>query len=162
MKKLHIGVNLSALRRTKVYEYALRFLFGGAITAFTGLLAKHYGASLGGLFLAFPAIFPATATLVEKHEKQKKQRAGLDGTIRGRQSAGVDAAGASLGSIGLVAFALIFWGLIPHLATWIVLLCATAAWMLICAILWYLRKTKFGLRSLLTRRHRSLTPARRR
>jgi hypothetical protein len=30
------------------------------------------GPRVGGLFLAFPAIFPASATLVEKHEKQKK------------------------------------------------------------------------------------------
>ena len=28
------------------------------------------------LFLAFPAIFPASATLIEKHEKEKKEREG--------------------------------------------------------------------------------------
>jgi hypothetical protein len=30
-----------------------------------GLLAKKFGSTVGGLFLAFPAIFPASATLIE-------------------------------------------------------------------------------------------------
>ena len=38
---------------------------------------QRWGPGIGGLFLAFPAIFPASATLVEKHEKQKKNRAGI-------------------------------------------------------------------------------------
>jgi hypothetical protein len=40
---------------------------------------------VGGLFLAFPSIFPAAASLVESHEKKKKGRVGLDGETRGRQ-----------------------------------------------------------------------------
>ena len=35
--------------------------------------AKRYGPGVAGLFLAFPAIFPAGATLIEKHEKEKKR-----------------------------------------------------------------------------------------
>jgi hypothetical protein len=66
---MRISVNLSALRKTKWYEYAIRFVFGGAITAFAGVVAKEYGPVLGGLFLAFPAIFPASATLLERHER---------------------------------------------------------------------------------------------
>jgi len=62
------------------------------------MIAKKFGPEVGGLFLAFPAIFPATATLLEKHEKQKKQRKGLNGTKRGRLAAGVDAAGAAMGA----------------------------------------------------------------
>jgi hypothetical protein len=42
-------------------------LLGGVVTVVAGLLAKHYGPVFGGLFLAFPAIFPASATLVDKH-----------------------------------------------------------------------------------------------
>ena len=45
----------------------------------TGIIAKKFGPGMGGLFLAFPAIFPARATLVEKHEKEKKQQAGMEG-----------------------------------------------------------------------------------
>lgn len=148
MKKLHIAADPTALQRTNWYEYLLRFLFGGVITALAGIIANRFGPGIGGLFLAFPAIFPASATLIEKHEKQKKRRAGVDGTIRGRLAAGLDAAGAALGSIGLVAFALVFWLLIPHAATWLVLLCATVAWMLVSGSLWYLRKIKLGLHPL--------------
>ena len=97
---MKISLDLSALGKTKWFEYALRFAFGGSITVAAGLVAKKWGPGVGGLFLAFPAIFPASATLVEKHEKQEKQQHGLDGTNRGRE-----AAGAEIGSIGLIGFA---------------------------------------------------------
>ena len=72
-----VKFDLSALAATKWYEYGIRFCFGGAITVIAGLLAKEFGPVFGGLFLAFPAIFPASATLVEKHEKEKKREAGI-------------------------------------------------------------------------------------
>lgn len=161
MKKLRITVDATALKRTTWHEYLLRFIFGGAITAAAGIIARHFGSEIGGLFLAFPAIFPASATLVEKHERRKKSRAGLQGTIRGRQAAGIDAAGAALGSIGLIAFALGFWLLIAHAATWLALLAATIAWMVLSGCLWYLRKTKFGLRSFHTRHDHPIPTPRR-
>src|SRR6202790_743112 len=98
---VRVSLDFSAFGRTKGYEYAVRFLFGGATTVVAGLLAKHFGPALGGLFLAFPAIFPASATLVEKHEKEKKLEAGIPETIRGRQAAALDARGATMGSVGL-------------------------------------------------------------
>ena len=110
---MKVSANFSALKKTKWYEYAVRFLSGGTVTVVAGLLAKHYGPVFGGLFLTFPAIFPASATLVDKHERQKKQRAGIPQTTRGRQVAGVDAAGAALGSLGLATFACIVWKLLP-------------------------------------------------
>jgi hypothetical protein len=106
---MRVSADFSALKETKWYEFAVRFFFGGAITVITGLLAKHYGPVFGGLFLAFPAIFPASATLVEKHEREKKQRAGIMHTIRGRQSAALDARGAAIGSLGLIVFAIVVW-----------------------------------------------------
>jgi Protein of unknown function (DUF3147) len=145
MKKLHIAVNPAALRRTKWYEYLLRFIFGGAITAVAGIIARRYGPGIGGVFLAFPAIFPASATLIEKHEKQKKRKAGLRGTVRGRQAAGLDAVGAALGSVGLAVFAVMFWMLIPRVPAWLAIICATIVWMLVSGSLWYLRKMKAGL-----------------
>jgi len=90
---MKVHADFSALRRTKWYEYAIRFLFGGIVTAITGMIARKFGPQAGGLFLAFPAIFPATATLLEKHEEERKQRQGLNGTKRGRLVAGVDAGG---------------------------------------------------------------------
>jgi Protein of unknown function (DUF3147) len=76
--------DLSALAKTKWYEYAVRFAFGGVVTVFAGLVAKHFSPVVGGLFLAFPAIFPASATLVEKHEEEKKRKAGIIRTSRGK------------------------------------------------------------------------------
>jgi hypothetical protein len=53
---------------------------------------------VGGLFLAFPAIFPASATLIEKHEKERKQRDGLKGAYQAAEAVSVDAAGAAIGT----------------------------------------------------------------
>jgi len=97
-----VKVDLSSLKSTKPHEYAIRFFFGGLLTTLTGLIAKKYGPVIGGLFLAFPAIFPASVTLIEKHEKQKKQKVGYDGTNRGRNAASLEAGGASIGALALV------------------------------------------------------------
>src|SRR5882762_5133867 len=133
---MKVHADFSALRRTKWYEYAIRFLFGGIITAITGMIAKKFGPEVGGLFLAFPAIFPATATLIEKHEKQKKQRKGLNGTKRGRLAASVDAAGAAMGAGGLLIFALIVWKLLPGNPASMVLAGATLAWVIVAVSIW--------------------------
>jgi hypothetical protein len=135
-----VSLDFSAFGRTKWYEYAVRFLFGGAITVIAGLLAKHFGPAFGGLFLAFPAIFPASATLVEKHEKEKKKRAGISHTNRGLQAAAVDAAGAAMGSVGLVVFGFTIWKLLPLWHASAALLCATVGWLATSFALWRIRK----------------------
>jgi hypothetical protein len=58
---MQIKVDLSVLGQTKWYEYAVRFLFGGLITAVAGIIVQKFGPGIGGIFLAFPAIFPASA-----------------------------------------------------------------------------------------------------
>jgi hypothetical protein len=137
---MKVSADFSALKKTKWYEYAVRFLLGGSVTVVAGLLAKYYGPVFGGLFMAFPAIFPASATLVDKHERQKKQRAGIHQTTRGRQLAGVDAAGAALGSLGLATFAYIIWKLLPVWNVAAVFIAAVAAWFCVSCALWWLRK----------------------
>jgi hypothetical protein len=137
---MQIKVDLSVLGQTKWYEYAVRFLFGGLITAVAGIIAKKFGPGIGGLFLAFPAIFPASATLIEKHEKQKKEREGLRGTQRGREASSIDAAGSAMGSIGLLVFALLVWQLVPRHGTWMVLMASTAAWLTVSVLIWHVRK----------------------
>ena len=109
------------------------------MTVLAGLIAKNFGPGLGGLFLAFPAIFPAGATLIEKHEKQKKERAGVNGTQRGRTAAGLDAAGAAIGTVGLLCFAVLVWQLIMSYNIWIVLTAATCAWLTVSVLIWHLR-----------------------
>ena len=64
----------SALKETKGYEYLVRFGLGGITTVLAGVIADRFGPATGGLFLAFPAIFCASATLIEKHERERKQR----------------------------------------------------------------------------------------
>ena len=135
-REMRIRFDLSKLRQTTWYEYALRFLFGGAISAVAAVISKKFGPEVGGLFLAFPAIFPSGATLIEKHEREKKERKGLHGTIRGRTAAGVDAAGAAMGACGLVAFAVLAWKLLPYYATWAVLLGATLIWLGVSVSIW--------------------------
>ena len=135
-----IKLSTSGLRQTKWHECVIRFLLGGAITAIAGIIAKKFGPELGGLFLAFPAIFPASATLIEKHEKQKKEQHGVHGTIRGRNAAAVDAAGAAMGSIGLLIFAVLVWNLIPHHRGWSVLAGASLAWFAVSFLAWRIRK----------------------
>ena len=132
---MRIEVNFGALKRSKWYEYVVRFLFGGTVAVLAGLIAKHYGPEIGGLFLAFPAIFPATATLLEKHEEQKQQS-----KFRVREVAAIDAAGASIGSIGLVGFAFIGWRAFPDFPLTAVLAAATAAWLLVAISVWRARK----------------------
>jgi hypothetical protein len=137
-----IKVDLSSLRETKPHEYAMRFLFGGMCTVLAGLIAKRFGPAVGGVFLAFPAIFPAGASLIEDHEKKRKAEYGLNGTVRGRLAASIDAAGASLGCIGLMAFAIILWRGIPgHNAYWVIFL-ASCAWMLLSVALWAVRRKR--------------------
>lgn len=137
---MRIKIDLSTLRQTKWHDYAIRFLFGGLITALAGIIARKFGPGIGGLFLAFPAIFPASATLIEKHEKQKKESAGLNGVARGRSAASVDAAGSSMGSIGLFVFAFVVWQFMPRDRAWIVLGSATLLWLGVSVAAWQIRK----------------------
>ena|ERR1700688_2165036 len=133
---MNIKLNLSALHESRWYEYASRFVFGGTATAITGLIAKKFGPSVGGLFLAFPAIFPASASLVEKHERQKKERAGVNGTNRAKDAAAADAYGAGIGTIGLAFFGGIVWWLLPTFPTWAVLSVASLVWLGLSILIW--------------------------
>jgi hypothetical protein len=142
--RIPVRVDGSALRDAKWSQYAVRFLFGGIVTAIAGLVAQHYGPVIAGLLLAFPAIFPASATLIEKHEKQQKEKNGMNGTVRGREAASVDAAGSAMGSLGLVVFATIIWQFLPTHSGWAVLGAATVAWAVISVFLWQIRKRGIG------------------
>ena len=135
-----VGARISAIKGIKPHEWIIRFVFGGAVCVAAGLIAQHYGPVIGGLFLAFPAIFPAGASLVEAHEKQHKARAGYDGTNRGRTVAAIDAYGAAMGCIALAAFALFFWIWLPRTSPWVVFLLATLVWLTVAVGLWLLRK----------------------
>ena len=129
----------SSLREGRWYEYLIRFALGGAATVFTGLVSSRYGASIGGLFLALPAIFCASATLIEKHEIRRKREAGLAGERRGKEAAALDAAGAALGAFGLLAFAIVF-SLIVESSIPAAFVGASLAWLIVSVAAWYVRR----------------------
>ncbi len=137
---MQVKLNLSVLKETKWHQLAVRFLCGGLATAAAGVIAKKFGPGIGGLFLAFPAIFPAGATLLEKHEKERKERLGMHGSIRARKAVAIDATGAAMGSIGLLGFAWLMYRFVENAHPYVVLLISTAAWMLISLALWFVRQ----------------------
>src|ERR1039457_5725039 len=69
---MRIGLDVSSMQHFRWRDFAVRFVFGGIVTALAGLIATRYGPGVAGLFLAFPAMFPAGATLIEKQEREKK------------------------------------------------------------------------------------------
>ena len=118
-----VEVDPKGLGKNTWKSYAVRFVFGGVITFITGLIAARFGPVVGGLFLAFPAILPASLTLVKKHD--------------GEEKAGEDALGSITGTFGLAAFGGVIWGLGATLAAWQALLCAAAAWTVVGTSLWF-------------------------
>jgi hypothetical protein len=109
-----VRIKWAALKQTHGYEYLVRFALGGLATLLAGVIADRFGPETGGLFLAFPAILCASATLVEKHERDRKPRQGLKGAERGRRAAALDATGAGWGSLALGTFAIAIWRLAPY------------------------------------------------
>ncbi len=134
-----LKLKLSALSETEWHEYVVRFGLGGLATVVAGVVAKLGGPETGGLFLALPAIFCASTTLIEEHERRRKARAGLKGARRGRDAAALDSAGAALGSVALAGFGGLIWLLAPPLG-WASLLPAFAAWCAVSVALWWARR----------------------
>lgn len=138
-----VKVRLEAIKGIRAHEWMIRFVFGGGACVAAGLISKRFGPEIGGLFLAFPAIFPASASLVEAHERKHKAKVGLDGTMRGRTVAGVDAVGAAMGCIGLAGFAAVCWLGLPRLAAIGVFLLAALVWFGAAILAWWTRKRRF-------------------
>jgi len=138
---MRLHLQFESLRETTPREYAKRFLFGGVVTLTATLIADHYGPVIGGLFLAFPGIFPGGISLVEKHKIERETEQGKQGIKSARGEAAVEATGASIGAIGLAAFALTLWkGLASGHALIPVLICAGTAWTATSWAGWWLRE----------------------
>lgn len=116
--------NPEGLKKARARDWLIRFVFGGVITACTGLIARRYGPSVGGLFLAFPAILPASLTLVKEHD--------------GRAQAADDARGACLGAVALAAFAAAMILLLRWIPAAAALAGAAAVWTSCAVALWWL------------------------
>lgn len=150
-----IRISPSALKEGRWYEYLVRFVLGGGATVFAGLISSRYGAAVGGLFLALPAIFCASATLIEKHEIRRKREAGLAGKRRGQMVAALDSAGAALGALGMLAFAAIFWLTVKENAFG-AFAGASFAWLLVSGAAWYARR-KMRLCGRRTKKERAIS-----
>ncbi len=138
---MKIRIKPSNLKKTRWYEYLIRFVFGGLVTAMTGIITNKYGPVIGGMFLAFPSIFPASVTLVQTHKARQEKQEGKDKELQqrlGRQAAGVTSYGAALGSFGLLAFGIVLWAFSTILTPWMVLLLALILWFVVAVLAWWL------------------------
>ena len=137
---MRIGINFDSLRETTPLEYAMRFAIGGAVTVVVTLIADRWGPVIGGLMLAYPSIFVPGLTLVEKHKIEREQMQGEHGTLAARGEASVEAAGASLGALGLAAFALVLWKELEPYGMAESLAFATGAWAVVSYAAWWVRE----------------------
>jgi hypothetical protein len=134
-----VRFRFAALKELRWREAAFRFALGGLATVVAGVAGDVWGPAVGGLFLAVPSIFFSSATLIEKHERERKEKKGLKGRERGKNAAALDAAGAGLGSVGLAAFGAVMWLFAQETAVGSLAL-ATAAWFAVATLLWRARR----------------------
>ena len=116
-------VQLKRLREARPSGLLVRFAFGFVISVAAALLSMRFGNRFGGLFLAFPAILPASLTLIEKKH--------------GDNPASINAMGAVLGGTALLAFATACAGLLTRVHSLLAIVLATAAWLLVATGLYF-------------------------
>lgn len=115
-------LTLSKLRKVRLRDYAIRFAMGATISIIAAIVGKVIGVRFGGTLLAFPAILPASLTLIQEEE--------------GTRRADRDAIGAILGAVGLVIFGMVAEATFGYLAPALALTLAMLGW-LVTAILLY-------------------------
>ena len=118
----HVRARPEDAKKSTPKDFAVRILFGGVIAVMAYLIGQKFGPVVGGLFLAFPAIMPASATLVEKHD--------------GRRPAENAALGTTAGTFGLAGFGATVWLLGERLSAWEVLLLAGFVWLVVGFFAW--------------------------
>lgn len=118
-----VGFDWSKVTKVKPAEIGVRFAFGAVVALVAAIVGALADPKVGGLFLAFPAILPASLTLIEKKE--------------GMTKAWSDASGGAIGAIGMAAFALtaiLLMRVNPALA----LILALVAWIVVSTGLYFL------------------------
>lgn len=119
-----VGISPSSLKAAPVMDLAIRFAFGVTVSATAAVISTVWGYRLGGLFLAFPAILPATLSLIEKENSKREAKQ--------------DDVGAVLGATALFGFAGGCWLLISRVGAAATLACAAIAWVLVAVALYVL------------------------
>ena len=118
------ALDLSNLRDIRPSEYLTRFALGATVSIAAAIIGKVVSPRFGGMFLAFPAILPASLTLLE--------------TKQGTHRAGRDAIGAVLGGVALVAFAGIGESAIGRLPGPVALVLSLVGWLAVSVALYAL------------------------
>ncbi|HEY3831220.1 MAG TPA: nicotinamide-nucleotide amidohydrolase family protein [Acidimicrobiia bacterium] len=103
-------------------DLAARFAFGFGISVAAGIIVQTAGPVFGGMFLAFPAILPATTTLLERRN--------------GLAQAAADVRGATVGALGMVAFASVAWVLLRRISPGAALAAAMLTWIATCVAIY--------------------------
>ena len=108
------SVAFTGLTQVRARDLLVRFALGAIVSVTAAVLAKAVNARFAGAFLAFPAILPASLTLIQDKE--------------GTRDADRNAIGAVLGGFALVPFAIVGEALFTRLAPAAVLVVALATW----------------------------------
>lgn len=110
-------------------DYAVRFVFGAGIALVAGLLGMWFGPKFGGVFLGFPAILPASLTLIQKKE--------------GKEQAAIDSEGAVLGATAFVAYGVVATALVVRIGVVPTLIVALIVWSAVAVALYALVRVVF-------------------
>lgn len=102
------------LRHSAARDWLIRFGFGAGVSAVAGTVSAIAGPRVGGVLLAFPAILLASLTLVAKEDGPRQARN--------------DARGATLGTLGMLVFAVVTWATATRWPIWATFAAASGAW----------------------------------
>lgn len=111
-----VGFSLEQFRKTPPRDLLIRFAFGVCVSTVAAVIAIATNSRFGGIFLAFPALLPATLTLIEKDASERQAKD--------------DDIGAILGATALIGFAGLGWWLFPRIGAPAALTVAGLGWFL--------------------------------
>jgi uncharacterized membrane protein (GlpM family) len=115
------AIDLAQFRQTRWRDLLIRFIFGATISVGAGIVGLTLGAKVGGLLLAFPAILPATLTLIAKEGGEQHTFHDLQGTVAG--------------ALGLVGFGIVATITIGRLNVLVALALALVTWSVVAGSL---------------------------
>ena len=116
------AVEPEKLKKVRGREVAIRFGFGATVSIVAGAVSLLFNPVVAGLFLAFPAILPASVTLIEQKESTAE--------------AVHDIEGATIGALGLAVFAVVAGVGFRHTTALVALGAASAAWLVSSCLLY--------------------------
>jgi Protein of unknown function (DUF3147) len=109
------SLSAQLIREARPRDLAYRFIAGALTSVVSGAVTLAFGARVGGVLLAFPAILAASLTLIEEQEDSVEARE--------------DARGAVMGAAAMVVFAAVAALAFGELAGALALLVATVGWL---------------------------------